>query len=193
LAREALASVNHDLTTQPTDPVAVAIGRFVPAAGLAHLVKSWKGIASRFPTARLWIIGDGPERDRLYQLIGDLDLRQRIFLPGTFSDNRELLEAADLFVQPATADGPTLVLTEALAMGLAAIASDLPGHRSWIEPGRTGQLVPPGNSQALAAALNDLLQHPSRAITLGSAARQKIRESHSLEACAQQYLQLLGP
>ena len=191
-AREALAGANHDLTTRVEDPVVVAIGRMVPQSGFAHLVKAWKSVAARFPAARLWIVGDGPERDRLYQLTGDLDLRQRAFLPGVFSDHRELLEAADLFVQPATIEGPALPLVESLATGLAVVATDLPGHRVWIEPGQTGLVVPPGDSRALAAALIELLEHPARRIELGSAARQQIRDAHSLEACVYQYLNVLA-
>jgi len=191
-AREALAGVNHDLTTPTADPVVVAIGRLAPQSGFAHLVKAWKSVAARFPAARLWIIGDGSERERLYQLIGDLDLRQRAFLPGIFSDNRELLAAADIYVQPATAEGPTLTLTEAMASGLAVIASDLPGHREWIAAGASGLLIPPADSKALAPPLIELLEHPAQAVTIGSAARQKIRESHSLEVCVEQYLNVLA-
>jgi glycosyltransferase involved in cell wall biosynthesis len=191
-AREALAGVNHDLTTPTADPVVVAIGRLAPPSGFAHLVKAWKSVAARFPAARLWIIGDGSERDRLYQLIGDLDLRQRAFLPGIFSDNRELLAAADIYVQPATAEGPTLTLTEAMASGLAVVASDLPGHREWITAGETGLLVPHADFKALAAALIELLEHPAQAVTIGSAARQAIRKSHSLEVCVQGYLDLFA-
>jgi glycosyltransferase involved in cell wall biosynthesis len=191
-SREALAGVNHDLATRNEDPVAVAIGRLVPAAGFAYLVKAWKLVSTRFPAARLWIIGDGPERDRLYQLTGDLDLRQRAFLPGVFSDYRELFEASDMFVEPAIAEGPTLPLAEALASGLAVVATDLPGHRTWIEPDKNGLLVPIGDSKALAAALVHLLGQPARRIDFGSAAREQIRQSHSLEACARRYLEVLS-
>ncbi|MCI0361692.1 MAG: glycosyltransferase family 4 protein [Planctomycetaceae bacterium] len=191
-AREALAGVNQDLATLAEAPVALAIGRLEPQSGFAHLVKAWKSVAARFPAARLWIIGDGPERDRLYQLTGDLDLRQRAFLPGIFSDHHELFEAADLYIQPATTEGPVLPLVEAMANGLACIASHLPSHRQWIEPGRTGLLVPPADSPAIARALIELLEHPARRIELGSSARQQIRQSHSLESCALQYLSILA-
>ncbi len=191
-SREALAGANHDLATRNEDPVALAIGRLVPEAGLAYLVKAWKHVSSRFPAARLWIIGDGPERDRLYQLTGDLDLRQRAFLPGIFSDYRELVEAADIFVAPALTEGPTLPLAEALASGLAVVATGLPSHRTWIEPDKNGLLVLPGDAKALAAALVDLLEHPARRIEFGSAARERIRRSNSLEACARQYLDVLS-
>jgi glycosyltransferase involved in cell wall biosynthesis len=190
-SRQSLAGANHDLIACGTDPVVLAIGQLTPPRGFAHLIKAWKTVAARFPAARLWIAGDGPERERLYQLIGDLDLRQRAFLPGTFSDQQELLEAADAFVQPATSAGPTLALAEALAIGLPAIATDLPCHRPWIEDRRTGRLVAPGDARALAATLIETLEQPAQAVALGAAARETIRREHSLEQCAARYLDVL--
>ena len=190
-SRQSLAGANHDLVVGGAEAVVLAIGRLMPDRGFAHLVKAWKSVAARFPAARLWIAGDGPERERLYQLIGDLDLRQRAFLPGTFSDQQELLEAADVFVQPATAPGPTLALVEALAMGLPTIATDLPCHGAWIEDRRSGRLVAASDARALATALIETLEHPAQALELGAAAREKIRREHSLEKCAARYLEVL--
>jgi glycosyltransferase involved in cell wall biosynthesis len=189
-ARESLATGNHDLAATPQQPIVVACGRFVPASGFVDLVKAWKSVAPRFPLARLWIVGDGPLRERLYQLVGDLDLRQRVFLPGTFGQCDELLAAADLFVQPATAEVPTLALSEALAAGLPVVASDLAGHREWITSGQTGELLPPGDPRALATAMLDMLERPARAVALGAEARERMRAEHSLERCALAYLEL---
>jgi glycosyltransferase involved in cell wall biosynthesis len=189
-AREALAGVNHDLATTTQQPVAVAIGRFVPESGLAHVVKAWRAVAARHPQARLWIVGDGPQREFLYRLVGDLDLRQRVLLPGVFAESQELLAAADVYIQPATSGGPTLGMAEALASGLPVVASDLPEHRAWIAGGETGLLVPAGDSRALAEAILQLLDDPARAVALGAAARSRIRESHTLQQSAEQYLEL---
>jgi glycosyltransferase involved in cell wall biosynthesis len=188
-ARESLSGVNHDLSVPAQHCVALAVGRFVPEAGLVDLVKAWRAVNARHPTARLWIVGDGPQRQLLYQLIGDLDLRQRVLLPGTFAETGELLAAADVFVQPSTSETPTLCLAEALAAGLPVVASDLPGHREWIAAGETGLLVPPGDSRALGEAILQLLGEPARAVSLGVAARAHMRK-HTLEGCARQYLEL---
>jgi glycosyltransferase involved in cell wall biosynthesis len=189
-AREALSAVNHDLAATTQQTVALAIGRFVPESGLVHLVKAWRTVAARHPQARLWIAGDGPQREFLYQLIGDLDLRQRVLLPGVFAESQELLAAADLFLQPATSGGSTLGLAEALACGLPVVASDLPEHREWIEGGETGLLVSAGDPRALGTAIGQLLDAPAQAIALGAAARARMRQSHTLEQSARQYLEL---
>jgi glycosyltransferase involved in cell wall biosynthesis len=189
-ARESLATGNHDLAATTQQPVVVACGRFVPTSGFVELIKAWKSVAAKFPLAKLWVVGDGPLRERLYQLVGDLDLKQRVHLPGTFGEHDELLAAADLFVQPATGEVPTLVLSEALATGLPAIASDIAGHREWITDGETGVLVPPGDPKSLAAAMLGLLEQPARAVALGAEARERMRAEHSLTRCAVAYLEL---
>ncbi|MEX2173565.1 MAG: glycosyltransferase family 4 protein, partial [Pirellulaceae bacterium] len=175
-ARESLAGANHDLQVGPSQPVALACGRFVPEQGFVELVKAWRTVAARFPAARLWLVGDGPQRSLLYQLIGDLDLRQRISMPGTFAETDELLEAADLFLHPATVEASTLRLAEALAAGKPVIASDLPGNREWLSAGENGVLVSPGDCPALAAAIVALLAEPARGIELGAAARRRIKQ-----------------
>lgn len=189
-AREALAGVNHDLFAPAQHPVAVAIGRLTRAAGFGDLIKAWRSVAARWPAARLWIIGDGPEREPLYHLVSDLDLRYKVFLPGVFAGSEELLQAADLFIRPATTEGNPLHLAEALAAGVPSIASDLAGHRQWIEPEQTGLLVPTGDVRNLTAAIARLIDQPATAIHLGSAARERMKREGTIEACAGKYIEL---
>lgn len=86
---------------------------------------------------------------------------------------------ADLFVHPAPADEDSLVLTEAMALGLPVIAgrSRLPGA---IQDGITGLLVESGDAELLAQALQGLLADPAQARSLGQAARQQVREQQDL-------------
>jgi glycosyltransferase involved in cell wall biosynthesis len=177
-ARKALADVNFDLRAAAENPVIVASGRLDSASGIESLLRAFAAAAARFPAARLWIAGDGPERQRLWSLIGDLDLRARAFLPGTFSPREEFLQAADLFIAPATAEGPTPELAQAMAVGLPCIATDLPAHRDWIESETTGLLVRPSSTAQLEEAICRLLANPAEGVRLGAAARRHISERH---------------
>jgi glycosyltransferase involved in cell wall biosynthesis len=189
-ARKALAEANLDLRTSADHPVVVASGRFVSPSGFEVLIRAWTVVAAKFPTARLWIAGDGPQRERLWNLIGDLDLRARVFLPGTFSPRDDLLQAADLYVAPATVDGSAWELAQAQSYGLPCIATDTTTHREWIESERTGLLVNAGSSPDLAAALCRLLANPADGVRLGAAARQEVSTRHSEARSVEQYLQL---
>ena len=98
-ARAALAAVNYDLATTANTQVALAIGRLDVEHRFGDLVRAWRIVTARRPEARLWIVGDGPERERLYQQIGDLDQRFRALLPGTFDCLDELFQASDALAQ----------------------------------------------------------------------------------------------
>lgn len=170
-ARESLGTTNHDLIATDITPIALAVGRLDERSRFGDLVRAWRIVTARRHDARLWIAGDGPERERLYRQICDLDLKSRVLLPGTFDSPSELLQAADLFVQPASCEAAPAALYEALADGLPVVAGDCLGIREILEPGQTGTLVPPGDPKQLAAAIEHLFGQPAKAVTLGSAAR----------------------
>jgi glycosyltransferase involved in cell wall biosynthesis len=188
-ARRALADVNFDLRTAAENPVVVASGRLDSDSGIEVLLRAFAVVATRFPAARLWIAGDGPNRDRLWNLIGGLDLRARAYLPGTFSPREELLRAADLFIAPATVESSATELAQAMSLGLPCIATDLAAHRDWIESETTGLLVRPSTAE-LEQAICRLLANPAEGVRLGAAARRHISERHSLACWAEQYQRL---
>ena len=77
-------------------------------------------------------------------------------------EKRQLFRTADIFVSPATGrESFGIVLLEAMAAGTPLVASDLPGYRRLTDDGRAAELVPPGDIDALTAALRRVLQHPA--------------------------------
>jgi glycosyltransferase involved in cell wall biosynthesis len=190
-ARESLGLVNHDLITTDITPVALAVGRLDPEQRFSDLVRAWRIVTATRHDARLWIVGDGPERERLFRQIGDLDLRSRVLLPGWFDGLDQLVQAADLFVQPAACDAPPLALLEAMASGLPPIVADSPAAREAIEPEMTGVVVPPGDPKPLAAAISRLFDCPAEGVTLGSASRDAIKNRLTPEQAVQRLVEVL--
>jgi glycosyltransferase involved in cell wall biosynthesis len=190
-ARAALAGVNSDLITSDATPIGLAIGRLDDEHCFGDLVRAWRIVTAKRPEARLWIVGDGPNRERLYRQICDLDLRHRVLIPGNFDCLNELMAAADLFVQPAPCEAPPVVLVSALAAGLPAIAADSPAAREVIQGEQTGLLFSPGDPKALAMQIERLLTAPGEGVVLGSAARDLIRDCASSDAIVAQYANLL--
>ena len=86
--------------------VALAVGRLDAAHRFGDLVRAWRIVTARRSEARLWIIGDGPERDTLYRQIGDLDQRFRVLLPGTFDCLDDLIQASDMLLIPSASAVP---------------------------------------------------------------------------------------
>lgn len=190
-ARTALAGVNSDLITTDATPVGLAIGRLDAEHRFGDLVRAWRIVTANRPEARLWIIGDGPERERLYRQICDLDLRYRVLIPGTFDCLDELLAAADMFVHPAPFDAPPLALLSALAAALPVISADSPALREAVQPDQNGLLVTPNEPKALAAQIERLLANPAAGIHLGATARESIRNGPTPADMIDRYVRVL--
>lgn len=170
-AKTALAAANYDLVTTANSQVALAVGRLDASHRFGDLVRAWRIVTARRPEARLWIVGDGPEREPLYRQIGDLDQRFRALLPGTFDSLDDLLQASDMLLVPAPHAVPPLALLQAQASGLPVIAADAPALRTHVVHEQTGLLYPSGDIKALAAAVLGIMEHPGTAVAYGAAAR----------------------
>jgi len=189
-ARAALAEVNCDLFVAEYTPVAVCVEQFDERRGLADLIRAWVPIAARWPATRLWLIGDGPLREALYEQIVDLGLQHHIQMPGSFDDLRELLLAGDVYVSASPDFGFTPTLAEAMAAGLPVVACDSPDVRELIEPRVQGILVPPGDVRSLTQALALLFESAQLAAQLGLAAWRRVRERFPLSRTVEQHLEL---
>lgn len=189
-ARDALVEANPGLLLPLDAPMALYTGRLHQDKGLAQLIQAWKLLGSRWPTARLWIAGEGPQHRELARQIEELDLQGRVLLAGVFDEIDELLSAADLFVLPSYEEGMSLALLEAMAAGLPVVASDIPGNRPLVSDGEQGLLVPPRDAAALAAAIDRIWNEADLAAQLGAAARDRAMSRFSLDRTLDQHLAL---
>jgi colanic acid/amylovoran biosynthesis glycosyltransferase len=164
----------------------VAVGRLVEKKGFAHLIDAAALLQASAPLERLTIVGDGPLRADLERRVREHGLDDLVELAGALPPARvrELLERADLLAMPCVvaADGDRdsmpVVVKEALAMEIPVVASDEVGLPELVRP-EFGRLVPPGDAEALAAAIAELLAlGPGERAALGRAGR-----AHVLERC----------
>lgn len=190
-ARLAMSDANPSLEMVPDAPLVVYTGRLHERKGLLDLVNAWAKIAPRRPNGRVWMIGDGPQRDDLYDSIVDQGLHHQVFLPGAFDDVTEVLCAADIFVLPSYEEGMSLALLEAMAAGVPVIATDIPGNRLLITHEQHGLLVPPHEPFALQLAIERLLADRSLGARLAMQARQRVIDEFSLTAMAERHLQII--
>lgn len=154
-------------------------GRLHRAKGIDVLLDAIERVHTTCPAARLELLGAGEERDRLEARAAHLPPGIVTFR-GTVPNDTVLERVAScaVFVLPTTTrEGHPKALLEALSRGAACVASDVPGIREMIAPGETGLLVPPGDAQALAAAVTRLIEDPALAARLGAAARAESRRS----------------
>jgi len=169
------------------------VGRLVPYKGLEVLLEA----VDRLPAAQLIIVGSGPLEADLRGQIAARGLAGRVRLTGAVDPSTlvELMATARALVMPSIDASETfgLVQLEAMAAGLAVVASDLPtGVQEVGEAGVTGILVPPGDAEALAGALNRLLESADLASDMGSAARCRFEELYSRDNMVDNLLEWYG-
>ena len=165
-------------------PTVVFAGRLVWEKGADVLVRAFAKVVTEIPQARLLVAGDGPERDRLVELIVELGLQQSVTLLGYLSRSEMERYFASAWVQlvPSRWEEPFgIVAAEAMMRGTAVIASDRGGLSEIVRDSETGFLVPPEDVDALTDSLLRLLQNRDRAEEMGQSARE-VAIAHFSEA-----------
>ncbi len=161
--------------------LALFVGRVSEQKGLTSLLDAAARVAPERPDWHLALAGDGPDRDRLRALAaGDPATAGRVHWLGRRDDVPALLAAADLLVLPSLWEGMPNVILEAMAARRAVVATAVEGSEEMVEPGRTGWLVPPGDSAALAAAMLDAASDPDRLRRYGEAGRARVESRFGL-------------
>lgn len=168
---------------------ALFVGRLVERKGVPYLIDALEQLSAELD-ARLVIVGEGPERGRIEQRVHRQGLDGRVDVRGQISAAalQQAYAAADAFVLPASVDrrgdteGLGVVLLEAMNHRVPVVASRIGGIPDIVEDGVSGLLVPPGDSAALAAALERLARDPELAARLGEAGYRRLRERFSWRA-----------
>ena len=147
-----------DLSTL-TEKVVVGAGRLERSKGFDILVAAWAQVAAEHPDWTLRIYGDGSQRGALEQQIGELGLRESVSLEGFSTSLQAEMAKGSLFVLSSRAEGYGMVLVEAMACGVPVVSTDCPaGPRDIITPGVDGLLVPNKDVDALAGAINQMIE-----------------------------------
>lgn len=129
--RQSLASTHAVLAVAPSAPFAICSSAISHNSGVFRLVRIWPRIVSHSPNAKLWLIGDGPDKDELFQRICDLNLRNSVILPGEFDEIRDVLQAANMFIIPGSQERLTVYAKLAMSLGVPLICHrDAPCSRN---------------------------------------------------------------
>lgn len=141
----------------------LTVSRLVPLKGLDVLLQSLQLLTRHHIEVEWWCVGEGPARAALEQLAAELGLSERVKFLGNIPNGPELYRLyreADIFLLPSRTEGISQALLEALAHSLPAVASEVGGIPGVLTHQVNGLLVPPGDPQALAAAIHQLIAEP---------------------------------
>jgi glycosyltransferase involved in cell wall biosynthesis len=156
-----------------------AVGRLSAEKGFDVLIRSVDLLVRQGLHLGLIIAGEGDQRPELEALIAALGQGRRIQLLGYQTDPSTLYQAIDVFALSSLREGLPNVLLEAMAMQLPVVSTRVGGIDRLMRNGENGLLVPSGNSDAMAAAIRDLLEDDALRARLGSAARQTVEAGYS--------------
>ncbi|MFQ3792177.1 glycosyltransferase [Staphylococcus nepalensis] len=134
----------------------MTMGRLSPEKGFDNLIKAFSGIVEANPNARLYILGDGPLKHQLNKLIESLNLSEHVFLMGQKRNPFNIMKDCELFVLPSYYEGQSMVLLEALTVGIDILASDIPANQYVLDYGKYGMLSF-NDSESLQASIQQFI------------------------------------
>jgi glycosyltransferase involved in cell wall biosynthesis len=171
-------------------PVVGTVARLQPVKDQATLLAAFARVAAALPGARLVLVGDGAERAALEQQARGPELAGRVVFLGRRADVADILPAFDLFALSSRSEGLPLTLLEAMAAGLPCVATAVGAVSEAVTDGTTGLLVPPGDPEALAAAMLRVLRDPQRGRVMGGDGQLRARALFDLRVMTRRYQDL---
>jgi glycosyltransferase involved in cell wall biosynthesis len=159
-----------------TGPLVVCVGRLCRQKGQDVLLRAWPEVVRRLPGARLVLVGDGPDADRLRAAAPG-----SVTFAGTAADAAPWYRAADVVVLPSRWEGMALAPLEAMACARPVVVTDVDGARESLPPELVPHcLVPPEDPGALARATTALLRDEPLRAALGAQGRRHVLAAHDL-------------
>lgn len=153
--------------------------QFIPRKGHRVLVDAAPAVLQAHPRTRFLLFGQGPEEFAVRRRVTEAGLGERFAFAGFRDDLEELLPCLDLLAHPASMEGLGVILLQAAACGVPAVATRAGGIPEAVAEGETGVLVAPGDARALGRALAELLGDAQRRRALGKTARARALERFS--------------
>jgi glycosyltransferase involved in cell wall biosynthesis len=162
----------------------LAVGRFNVAKAYPDMIRAFARIATRnCPPPVLCVCGQGPLEAGIRSLVHECGVAQQVRFLGLRPDIPRVMNAADGFVMSSHREGLPMVLLEASATGLPIVATAVGGNAEVVVDGKTGFIVPPGNVESLAGAMERLMNLPaSERDAMAGAGRVHTREQFDVES-----------
>jgi glycosyltransferase involved in cell wall biosynthesis len=172
------------------EPVFGAVMNLSPDKDFDTLLRGFADLTSRWPGARLIVVGDGSAHLQVRETAAALRIGAQVEFLGRRTDVPEQLARMDVLLHAARSEGLGLALLEAMAARVPVVASAVGGIPEVVEDGVTGRLFPAGDAAALAAAARQALESPADTARQVETAAARVRERFSMEAMCVAYRRL---
>jgi len=169
--------------------VLISIGRLVSIKRYDVLVDAVARLKEN-TSLKLLIVGDGPGRQDLQDLIMRHGLQEHVRMLGFREDVPELLSLSDCFVLASDSEGLSYSVLESMATGIPAVVTDVGGNRELVQQGESGYLVPRGDSCTLSERIREIISDREKCKRFGDAARQRAQRCFSIDRTVEDYARL---
>jgi glycosyltransferase involved in cell wall biosynthesis len=166
------------------------VSRLERAKGIDYLISAMPKVLSQHPDTVLVIVGDGSKRPELSSLSCKLGISQNVIFTGQLPDPGLAFAIMDVFVLPSLKEALGIAILEAMAFSLPVVATDVGGIPEAVAHNKTGILVPPGNQDAIASALLELIENQTMRKAYGTAGRKRFLRYFTDSAMAEQTMAL---
>ncbi|HEV7523191.1 MAG TPA: glycosyltransferase family 4 protein [Candidatus Angelobacter sp.] len=158
--------------------------------GFEYLLRAVRELCGIFRELKVVIVGEGPDRKLIEDMIWQYSLESNVILAGQQTDMPGVYAAMDIFVLPSLSEGLPMTILEAMAASKPAIATRVGAVPSVIKHGETGLLVDPRDVDGLRDALARLLSQPDLCRRMGAAGHDWVSRTYTSEAMALKYRQM---
>jgi len=174
---------------QPGEKVILHVSNFRPVKRLQDVVRVFAKISEKIP-AKLLLIGDGPERERAFQLARQLNVMDRTHFLGKQNMIEHYYSISDLLLFPSEYESFGVTALEAMSSKLPVVATEGSGLSEVVEDGVTGYLRPVGDVDALADACIKILSDPEMAHQMGERGRERATRCFQAHRVTESYMSL---
>lgn len=185
--RQARAELRRRLNLRENCKILASAGRLSPEKGVADFIAAIAELAPEFPSATFLIFGDGVMRSALEEQARTLGIYDRVAFAGFHADLSSILPGIDILVNPSHAEQMPNIVLEAMAAGIAVVATNVGAVAEIAGSDDAVYLVPPRNPNLLAQGVRWLLANADAAAELGQAGRRRVLAAYSLAAQQQQF------
>jgi glycosyltransferase involved in cell wall biosynthesis len=170
-------------------PIITSVANLRPPKGHEYLIQALHELKRENPDFLTLLVGDGPLRGKLEELVRDLGLKEQVHFLGSRDreDIPEILAITDIFVLPSLWEGLPTAIIEAMAAGCPVVATAVAGTPEVVMDRETGFLVNSRDPEALAQKIAKLLEDPQLRRKMGEAGVKRVEEHFTLEKMAQNY------
>jgi len=174
-------------------PYILSVGQFRDEQkGHDILVKSFRRVSEVLPAYKLYLVGDGPEKEKIESLVASLGLTSSVYFLGERVDVLDLMNGCSLFVLASRWEGLGRVILEAMSVGCAIVATGVEGIPEIISSGQDGFLVSPGNIAELARCIILLLKDDDLRESLGVAAKRTVSQRFAVSRMIEREVEFYG-